>query len=180
MHDLAHVAWIVTVVLVIAYVPAILCPGRYMRGLRGFPRSTVPAWILTGINVVWAAWLVWEMPLGRFDAFKLWLYLAAPVTFVLIVRFMDELLAVRALGGLLILVPAPILDAARWHPSPWRLVLTILAYSLVVKGILLLLSPYWFRKATERWLVSAARCRTMGAAGVGLAVVLAGLALCVY
>ena len=73
-----------------------------------------------------------------------------------------------------------ILAAARWHPSPARLVVTLLAYSWVVLGLFLLLSPYRFRLAAERLLATRRRCRVCGAVLTGLAVLLLVLAAFVY
>jgi uncharacterized protein YjeT (DUF2065 family) len=81
------------------------------------------------------------------------------------------------LGGLLLLLAAPVLAVARWHASPWRLVIVIFTYVLVIVGMWLVLSPYAFRKAMARVIRSNGRCRIAGALGlvVGLAVFFLGL-----
>lgn len=180
MSKLEIVGLLVAGALLLLYLPAVLVPERYRTALARFPRSRLPARILTAIDVAWAAWLVNAMPMGRFDLYKPWLLVVAPVLFVLIVAFMDDLLAPRALGGLLVLLPAPLLDAVRWQASPWRLVLVVLAYILVGKGMVLLLSPYWFGKIRRRWLATGQACRVWGMAGSMLAVLIGGLALFVY
>jgi uncharacterized protein YjeT (DUF2065 family) len=99
-------------------------------------------------------------------------YLVAPLAFVLIVLFMDELLAARAFGGVLLLLGDPILDAIRWHDSPLRLVITSLTYVMVVAGMALVLSPYYFRTWAHAFAGSDGRCRLTGLAscllGAGL------------
>ena len=132
------------------------------------------------MDLVWSAWLVMHMPLGPFDRYKPFLYVVAPVLFFLIVHFMDELLAARALGGLLLLVASPLLDAARPHESEFRLVVAALAYILAIKGMALVLCPYLFRKATSWWARNDAWCRAGGLVGLALAAFLIVLAVTVY
>jgi predicted PurR-regulated permease PerM len=90
------------------------------------------------------------MHLGMFDAWKVHLYWLTPVAIFLCIKYMDELLSPRALGGLFLLAAGPVLDAARWHPSDARLVITLIAYFWIGLGLLLLLSPWWFRRLVPR------------------------------
>src|SRR5207249_10951637 len=83
---------------------------------------------------------------------------ALPIAFFLTMRFVDEFLAVRALGILALLVTEPMLDAAFFRHEPGRLVLTVFAYVLVVLGLTWVMVPYklrdqinWFSKTTSRW-----------------------------
>ena len=157
-----------------------LAPAGTRHALSEFPRSRWPAWALTAAALLWSAWLVRDMEMGQFDVVKPWLPIIAVVGFGLIVYFMDELLAPRALGGLLMLVPTPILDIQRWHASAWRWVLGLLAYAMVIKGMLLVLGPYRFRKWTERYLPTDAACRRAGAACAALGAGLIALGLTVF
>lgn len=138
-------------------------PAWVIRGLVAFPRSRLPAWILTAAGLFWVSQIVLNAHLGRFEHLKPLIYAAGPVSFLLMVFFMDELLAPRALGGLLLLVANPILNAARWHPSNWRLVMTVIAYLFVVAGIVFMLGPYRFRQVAALITASEKRCRTLGA-----------------
>ena len=135
---------------------------------------------MTAVDLAWSAWLVMHMSLGPFDRYKPALYVVGPVLFFLVVFLMDELLAARALGGLLILIPSPLLDVARWHESEFRLVVTVFAYALVIAGIVLVLCPYMFRKATVWMTRSNAGCRAGGIFGLALGLLIMALALTVY
>jgi len=178
--ELSTAAFLLGGVFVALYLPLAAAPAAARRLLARFPRDRWAAWALTAVDLAWAAWLLNQTPLGRFEAAKDYLPVIVPAAFFAVVFLMDELLAARALGGLLILVPAPILDAARWHGSPLRLVMTIVAYGLAVQGILLVLSPYKFRKSVERWAGSDRRCRLLGVGGAVLGLVLVLLGLTVY
>lgn len=180
MSLLAKYAVGLGVILVPFYAAMILVPGAAMRGLRRFPRSRVMGAVLSVAAFIWAGGLLHQTPLGRFEAYRKLLYLALPVVCVLVNTLNSELLAPRALGALLLLIPAPLLAAARWHPSPWRYLVILAAYGAVIKGMMLLLSPYVFRRVGERLLRTEAHCRTWGGLGLVVAVLLVVLGVTVY
>jgi len=76
-----------------------------------------------------------------------------------------------------LLVAAPVLDAARFHPSPWRLVMVTMAYLWVVAGLVLVSNPWWFRKWTAPLVATDRRIRLTATAGLlaGLGLVVLGL-----
>jgi hypothetical protein len=148
--------------------------------LPRFPRSAPAGWILAAVDMVWVVAVVLHAPLGRFEPVKPYLYVAGPLAYAAMVLFMDEFLAARALGGLLLLIANPVLNVARWHDSPWRLVLTVIAYAWAVKGCILILSPYRCRDGIAWLTASEARCRAAGAAFVLTGVLLLALAARVY
>ncbi len=158
----------------------VLCPARLRAAFAAFPRSVWPGRVLSAVGLGWAGWLLRDMPMGPLDAYKSWLVVLTPVTIGLTWFYLDELLAVRALGGLLLLIPAPILVAARLHPSQLTVVISAVCYLMVVKGLVLVLSPYVFRTWSARFLTSDRACRVAGGAGVLVDVVLVTLALTVY
>ena len=155
-------------------------PGKALAFLQKFPRNRTAGIILTTICILWSGWLLYQMPMGRFDELKPLLVILVPIAIVIIVTQISELLAVRALGGLLLLLPAPLLDTARWHPSPARLVIVVCAYIMVVKGIVLLLSPFRFRQSVSFFVRDAGSCRAWGLTGIVFAICLLVLAVFVY
>jgi len=133
---------------------------------RAFPRRKVAGAIMACVALVWATVLLMRMNLGFLEGHKVLLLVLSPIVFVLTVFFVDELLGPRALGGILLLVPAPILDAARWHESAWRYFAIVSAYIMVIKGISLVLSPYLFRKWCDAFLTTDRATRLWGLAGM--------------
>jgi hypothetical protein len=146
---------------------AILCllgaVGFAMEGsarsvLARFPRSRGAGIVLLAIGLIWSFWLVSTMEMGEFSAFRRPFLFALPIGFFLTLRYVDEFLAVRALGILALLMAEPLLDAAFFRYESSRLVLTVLAYLLVVLGLTWVMVPYklrdqinWFSETTARW-----------------------------
>jgi hypothetical protein len=123
-----------------------------------FPRSRVAGMVVLSIDLAWSFWLVSTMEMGEFSTFRRPFLFALPIGFFLTLRFVDEFLAVRALGILALLVAEPLLDAAFFRYETSRLVLTVLAYVLVVLGLTWVMVPYklrdqisWFSKSSARW-----------------------------
>ena len=180
MFSLAQIACAVGVLILLVNLPAALAPKSFMNAAKAFPRNAAAGWILTALDLFWVAWIVLHAHLGRFEFLKPAIYVAAPLSFFLIVVFMDELLAPRSLGGLLLLMANPVLIAARWHPSQWRLVMTVIAYVWVVAGIVLVLSPFRFRQIAGWANKTPERCRALGAARALFGACVLALGLWVY
>jgi len=146
MSALAVTAWILGTLAVGVGLFSACSPALVRRGVLNFPRSVWPGRILLAVDMVWAAYAFTTLHLGMFDAWKVHLYWLAPVCIVLGSVYLDELLSVRALGGLLLLAAWPILSAARWNPSNWRLVVTVITYVWIIVGLVFVLEPWWFRR----------------------------------
>ena len=162
MLSLSHIADILGAVFAAIAVPCITVPAASRKITLTLPRNRMVAIILTAIDLSWAVWLLWHTPMGFLDKFKPLMAMLSPVLFFLIVWLMNELLAARALGGLFVLLPAPILAVARWHDSSLRLVIVVLAYVVAIAGMALVLSPYLFRKWHEFLFRNNAACRIWG------------------
>ena len=158
----------------------LVAPAQVARMLENFPRSRPIAWALTAACLLWVAWLLFQTPLGRVDSLKPALYFLPPLSFYLLINFMDELLAPRALGVLLLLVATPVLRIVQWHDSPWRLVITVMAYAWVIAGMALILSPYLFRRTARLLVPTSSRHRLSALAKLAFGVFLIVLALTVY
>jgi hypothetical protein len=167
-------------IMVAVHGSAVLLPAKFRAVMTVFPRNKWAGRILATIAFLWAAWLVYNMPMGRLEYLKKFLFVVTPAVIGLSFVYMDELLAPRALGGLLVLCPAPILAAARLHPSDLSLVMTVISYIMVVKGMVLILSPWKFRRFAERILSTDMRCSIFGVIGLSLDLFILTLAVWVY
>ncbi len=179
MSALASLSLLLGLLAVMCGGLSLLFPAPVRAGLVKFPRSVWPGRILLAVDMVWSAWAVNQMHFGGFDSAKVHLYWLAPVCIVLGCLYLEELLSVRALGGLLLLAAGPMLNVARFHPSAWRLVIPVLAYVWIIVGLFFLLCPWWFRRMTER-VRSDTAMRAWGAIRVLAGAGLIALALLVY
>ncbi len=135
--------------LIVYAVFALFLPARLAVGFKAFPRNRVLGMLLTAIGLIWSALYIDRMSLGDLGKYKWLLYVLTPLSFYMIVQYLDDLLAARALGGILMLYPTMLVDSARWIDSPARYVAIVTAYLMVILGIWLILSPFKFRIWTD-------------------------------
>src|SRR5213594_3755588 len=126
--------------------------------VQRFPRSRVAGVVLLTICLVWTFWLLATIQMGEFSAFRRPLLIALPIGYGLALLFVDEFLAVRALGILCLLAAEPLLDAAFLRYETSRLLITVFAYLLIVAGLFWVTMPYvlrdqinWSARSTTRW-----------------------------
>lgn len=152
-----------------------------VRGAAGrdaanrFPRARMIGVILLTIDLLWMLWLLATMEMGEFSVFRTPLLIALPIAYALTLRFVNEFLAVRALGMLALLAAEPLLDAAFFRYERSRLIVTVFAYVLVVLGLIWVTMPYMLRDQL-RWLTQKSG-RWIGLHGLAIAYGLAVLAV---
>ena len=103
------------------------------------------------VDTLWALWLVSSMDLGEFSQYRTWLQIGVPIAFVLTLTFVDEFLAVRALGMLALLAAEPILSSAFLRPEAARLLLVVVAYLWLTLGLFWVRMSYVLRDQIH-WL----------------------------
>ena len=125
---------------------------------KRFPRSRLAGIVLLTICLAWTFWLVATIQMGEFSTFRRPLLIALPVGYVLALFFVDEFLAVRALGILCLLAAEPLLDAAFLRYETSRLLVTVFAYLLIIAGLFWVAIPYvlrdqlnWSARNSFRW-----------------------------
>ena len=153
---------------------AALAPVPLSRLLNALPRNRPAALLLSTVAWIWAGYALWIMGLDILQPFKRFIPLLVLVCIPLTWFWLDNLLACRALGGILVLFPYELLHAARVHPSAWRLVVVTFAYLCIIKGMILLLYPWKMRQSIVWLTARPALLRLAGVAdallGIGLAV----------
>src|SRR5207244_11763778 len=137
--------------------PALIKPDLASIAQK-FPRSHVAGVFLLTICLVWTFWLLATIQMGEFSAFRRPLLIALPIGYGLALRFVDEFLAVRALGILCLLAAEPLLDAAFLRYETSRLLVTVFAYLLIIAGLFWVAVPYvlrdqinWSKHHVFRW-----------------------------
>jgi hypothetical protein len=145
-----------------AFLILISLPGLVKPDLNSvaqkFPRSHVAGVILLSIALIWSFWLLATIEMGEFSGFRRPLLIALPIGYILALRFVEEFLAVRALGILCLLAAEPLLDAAFLRHEQSRLLVTVFAYLLIIAGLFWVAVPYvlrdqinWSARSVFRW-----------------------------
>jgi hypothetical protein len=162
--------------LLLVSLPGLVLPGPVRAALVKFPRSKVAGVILLTMAFIWSFWLLVTMEMGEFSGFRRPLMIALPIGYILVLRFVNEFLAVRALGILLLLAAEPLLSAAFLRYEQSRLLVTVLAYIIIVKGLFYVTMPYllrdyvaWVSRSTALWLAVNALTLGYGAVILGYA-----------
>ena len=163
-HLSLHAAGLIAgAVLVLLSLLAIFLPAQNF--LPQFPRSKTAGAVLLTIDLVWSFWLLATMEMGEFSNFRRPLLIILPVGFVLVLRFVDEFLAVRALGILCLLAAEPLLDAAFLRPEMSRLLVTMLAYLMILLGLFWVTMPYLLRDQIGWSTMHSGRWRLLSGLG---------------
>jgi len=165
------------VLLLAGHLVAWVAADKLMGVARTFPRSRAWGIALLAVASVWSLFLVKHMDMGEFFKWRERLLIIVPVTFVLVVVYVPEFLAVRALGTVMLLASAPMLQAAFLQPQTSRLLLPILAYAWIIAGMFFVGMPYlmrdwisWLTQNPWRWKMAA-----LGGAGYGAALLIAAV-----
>jgi len=112
--------------------------------MQRFPRSRLRHWSAEHLSHL-DSLATRHDQMGEFSGFRRPLLIALPIGYVLVLRFVDEFLAVRALGILCLLAAEPLLDAAFLRYESSRLLITVFAYLLIVAGLFWVSIPYVLR-----------------------------------
>ncbi|MGZ5553357.1 MAG: hypothetical protein ACXWHF_06930 [Chthoniobacterales bacterium] len=157
--------------LLLVSLPSLFRPTLGRDWFTKLPRSRPAGILLFTIAFIWTFWLLATMEMGEFSSFRKPLLIALPVGYFLVLRFVNEFLAVRALGILYLLAAEPLIEAAFLRYESSRLLVTVFAYILVVKGLFFVTMPYvmrdqidWGTRTTGRWMSLNAIALAYGAA----------------
>src|SRR5258708_17462798 len=138
-------AILIGLLCVIGHLPFALQPARFTDLARSLPRNYPLGVVLMLSATLWFTTLTGLMDLGEISSARLQLMAVWTIAGVLVVIFVPGFLAARGLGCLLLLAAALVLDAAFLATTPWRYVMTLLAYYWVIGGMVLVYSPHLWR-----------------------------------
>jgi uncharacterized protein YjeT (DUF2065 family) len=178
--SLKWTAIIIGLLCVAGHLPLAIAPERSGPILRGLPRNYPLGVVLMLLATLWFVVLTGVMDLGEISNVRMQLMVVWGVAGVLVVIFVPGFLAARGLGSLLLLAAAVVLDAAFLALTPWRYVMTILAYYWVIAGMVLVYSPHYWRDAIAYVTQTPQRLRLFSWPGVVFGLVLIALGIFVY
>lgn len=163
--------------LLVVGLAGLIQPGLTQGVARRFPRSSTAGTILLILALAWSFWLLATMEMGEFSSFRKPLLFILPVGFILVWFFVEEFLAVRALGILFLLAAEPLLEAAFFRNETSRLLVTVFAYLLILAGLFWVTMPYllrdhinWSARTTARWRLTHGLAFLYGAAILACAI----------
>ncbi len=175
--DLHMVSLIAGLWLIVSHGLALFCPGPVQGWLRKFPRSKPMGFFLLLVDSIWALALMATMDLGEFTYMRTAILVVILAATYLTFRYVDEFLAVRTLGILMLLAAEPLIEAAFLQPGEGRLLLVVFAYALAVVGMFWVGLPYLMRDFVEFCRKSKAIWNAAALAGVVYGGVLAAYGL---
>ena len=134
--------------------------------LQLFPRSRAMGTLLVAVATIWSFLLIQSMDLGEFARLRNPMLVAIVVGAFLSWKYVEEFLAVRAIGMLALLAAEPLLEAAFMRHEISRLLLVVLAYAWIINGLFWVGMP-WIMRDQIAWLTAKMRrYRTAAWAGV--------------
>jgi predicted ferric reductase len=170
--ELRTVAVILALLLLIAHGWALLGGDSAKAWLKRLPRSGFLGVALFTVAALWTFTLIATMDLGEFSGYRRTILIVIPIAYLLCIRYVEEFLAARALGILLLLGAEPLLEAAFLRPETSRLLVVVFAYACATLGLFYVGMPYlvrdhiaWLTRTERRWKVCCL-------AGIGYAIAL--------
>jgi len=163
--------------LVLSHGFALLKPDAVKARLKAFPRNEKAGIALVTIGFAWA-YIIWScMDLGDFFKVERMGQLVIVGMCIGVIVYVKEFLAVRALGFLMILAAAPMLESAFLKEPQSRLLLVVFAYAIAVKGMFWVGMPYLLRDQVAWATAKENRFRIGAVAGAAYGLILIGCAL---
>lgn len=158
----------------------VINPGKFGAALRKFPRSLTWGYSLMLLATAWFVWNVKNESISDFESLK-------PLLFTLFIAvgigsclFIKDYLGARGLAVVIMLLAKVMVDSARWHESPWRLVIVTWAYVLVVAGIWFTVSPWRMRDVIQWKTANEGRTRLLSGLRMAFGLFVAVLGFTVF
>ncbi len=165
--------------LLLALGGAYLFSPHATKSLVRLPRERLLGMVLS--TLCWG-WIAAELTLHPIDMipFSATTILAicaicVPLSWVLL----ENLLCARAIGGLMMLWPMPVILAVREFVTPWRLVPVSIGYVSLTLGMIIVFHPWTFRVFCDK-VVKHDTLRKGLATGMIILAILSGIAVCAF
>jgi len=122
----------------------------------------------------------WSMPLSEFSKLKPYLQLGVPLMAAGMILYVKEFLFVRGLGLVMLMAAAPLLYSSFLKDAPLRILIPIVAYLMIIKGLYFVGKPYLFRDGVDWLTASASRWKGFTLGGFILGILILGCSLTVW
>ncbi|MFI0348050.1 MAG: hypothetical protein ACH346_04670 [Chthoniobacterales bacterium] len=145
MNDLPSISLILGFALVAKHFMALLVPTSFQNFLKKFPRSRFWGVALLLLSTTWAFFLIATTDLGEFSSLRLAILTGILVGGALFGWLVQEFLAVRSLGFILLLLAHPVLEMTFLKSGLLPFLISLLAYAWIIAGLFMIGMPYLLR-----------------------------------
>ena len=180
MTTLSHWSLLLGAILFAKGLFTLVARAQAEQVAQAFARHVWTGRVLAAGAWAWAGWAAYSMPIDFMTPIRPWIPLLTLICIPLSWYWLDDLLSCRAVGGLLVLFPCPLLLAAREEISPLRLALVIFAYLAIVIGMTLILYPYYLRRWLDWCVAKPVRLLISGVFSAALGACFVALGLLVF
>lgn len=157
-------------------------PEAFAAAVRNFPRS--PAWgrALMLLGTIWFLFNLSQESNSDFASYKNILFIGFAAVGLGACVFVQDFLAVRGLAVVLLLLAKLMVDKGRPHlaDTPWVLVFQAWAYTFVLAGIWLTISPWRLRDVLEWGTANPKRMKIWCSLRLAFGLLIAGLGMAKY
>ncbi|HYE31577.1 MAG TPA: hypothetical protein VEH27_09120 [Methylomirabilota bacterium] len=177
---LSTLAVVLGVVFALPNLFALLKPTAFTTAARKFPRATPIGWFLTLAATAWFLSNLNAETIADFASYKKMMLIGFAALGILTCIFVPDFLPVRGLAALLLLTAHYTLNRTRWAESDLRLILVVWAYTWVIAGLWLTVSPWRLRDYLTWSTSSPSRLRAISAGCLAFAILVAILGLTAF
>jgi hypothetical protein len=168
---------VVGLALILSHIWALLRREPTQAFLKDFPRSYFWGVVLLTVALAWSMVCMSYMDMGEFHTLRDNFLMLIPVSYLLVLFFVKEFLAVRALGAVLLYIGGIVLHAAFMQPQASRLLLPIIAYVWIIAGLYFVGMPYLMRDAVGWVTANTARWNLASVSGIAYGVIVLAAAV---
>jgi hypothetical protein len=158
----------------------IVRPSAFAAAARKFPRSEPWGYLLMGLGTLWFLANLRAESISDFADYKKYMLAAFGMIGLLTCIYVKDFLAVRGLAIVLLLLAKFTLDTARWHDSPWRIVMSVWAYCWIILGMWFTISPWRLRDIIQWSTANEQRIRAGSALRLAFGLFVIALGLTVF
>lgn len=180
MVPLKPVAITLGAAIIAGRVLGVVNPQSYRDIVRKFPRAIWPGILFLTVVLVWSLIVVSRASEEGMIISKTYVYAFLVVTYAGLIVLKFDFLAVRGLAILMLMLAKVVVDSANQIETPWRLVMTVIAYLWAIAGMWFTVSPYRMRDMIDWATATDGRCRALCGLGCAVGAFVIGLGLFVY
>lgn len=177
---LSHLAITLGAAVAVPQIYGLSNPKGFAETMRKLPRNIPLGFLLMGLATAWFLANLHDESIADFESMKKPMMIAFGALGIGTCVFVQDFLPVRGGAILMFLLGKLMVDTARWHDSPWHLLITAWAYVLVVLGVWFTVSPWRVRDILNWFTATEQRIKVGCSVRLAFAILVLTLGLTVY